>query len=198
MRVLVACEYSGRVRDAFLRAGHDALSCDLEPTEVPGPHYQGDLRDLMGERWDLVVAHPPCTYLANSGVQWLHRDPDRWAAMLAGAAFFRLMFEFDSPRIAVENPIQHRYAIEAHGHGKPTQIVQPWQHGHTQSKATGLWLVGLPALVSTEDARAAMAALPARDRMPGWWTGSRAERWKVRSRTYEGIAQAMADQWGSP
>lgn len=146
---------------------------------------------------DLVIAHPPCTYLANSGVQWLHRDPARWAAMEDGAAFFRLMFEFTAPRIAVENPIQHRYALTAHGMGKPTQIVQPWQHGHTQSKATGLWLRGLPPLLPTVDVRAAMLALPARDRMPCWWTGSRTDRWKIRSRTYEGIAQAMAEQWGS-
>ena len=149
MRVLIACEYSGIERDAFRALGHDAISCDLLPTERPGPHHQGDVRDLMDEPWDLVIAHPPCTYLSNSGVRWLYSDPTRWQDMLEGAAFFRQMFAFNSPRIAVENPIQHKWAKLAHGMGDPSQTVQPWQFGHPETKRTGYWLRGLPQLTGT-------------------------------------------------
>ena len=195
-RVLIACEYSGVERDAFIAAGHDAMSCDILPTDTPGPHYQGDIRDLLGERWDLVIAHPPCTYLSNSGVRWLHTDPSRWAKLDDGAEFFALMFDFDTPRLCVENPIQHRYAIERHGKGKPTQTVQPWQFGHPETKRTGYWLRGLPKLVETDNVKAQFDALPVRERARIHYASPGPDRWKLRSTSYSGIAQAMADQWG--
>ncbi len=195
MRVLIACEYTGTERDAFIAAGHDAISCDILPTEKPGPHHQGDVRDLMGERWDLVIAHPPCTYLSNSGVRWLYSDPTRWQRMVEGAAFFREMFGFNTAALAVENPIQHRWAKLAHGQGDPTQTVQPWQFGHPESKATCLWLRGLPPLVATGDARAEMATLPKSQTQRIWYASPGADRGKVRSAAYSGIAAAMATQW---
>jgi hypothetical protein len=192
VRVLVACEFSGIVRDAFLARGHEALSCDLLASERPGPHYQGDVLDLLvpGAAWDLVIAHPPCTYLANSGVRWLYggkgteRDPARWADMEAAAAFFRVLLEAPVPRVAVENPIQHGHA----GLPKPTQVVQPWWFGHGEIKATGLWLRGLPPLVPTN---VVVGRAPrVHHASPG------PDRWKVRSRTLTGLAAAMAAQWG--
>ena len=160
LRVLIACEYSGIERDAFRALGHDATSCDLLPTERPGPHHRGDVRDLMGEPWDLVIAHPPCTYLSNSGVRWLYSDPTRWQDMLEGAVFFRQMFAFNAPRIAVENPVQHKWAKLAHGMGDPDQTVQPWQFGHPETKRTCYWLRGLPQLTATHDVRAENGRAP--------------------------------------
>lgn len=159
MRVLIACEYSGVERDAFIAAGHDAISADLLPTESPGPHYQGDVLDLAGESWDLVIAHPPCTYLANSGVRWLYTNPTRWQDMLTGADFFRRMFAFNAPMLAVENPVQHKWAKLAHGMGDPIQTVQPYEYGHPETKRTCFWLRGLPPLMGTDDVRVEMAAL---------------------------------------
>ena len=195
MRVLIACESSGVERDAFIAAGHDAMSCDLLPTVTPGPHYQGDVLDLIGERFDLVIAHPPCTYLANSGVRWLYTDPTRRASMLAGAAFFAAMFEFNTPRLAVENPIQHKHAKAAHGMGQQTQTVQPWQFGHPESKAICLWLRGLPPLVPTRDARPEMIGLPKSQTHRVHYASPSVDRWRVRSVSFAGIAAAMADQW---
>jgi hypothetical protein len=196
MRVLVACEFSGIVRDAFLAYGHDAMSCDLLPSERPGPHIIGDALELLASRhWDLLIAHPPCTYLANSGVRWLYggkgieRDPGRWAAMEAAAAFFRAFL--DTPhadRVAVENPVMHSHGLALVGR-PASQFVQPWMFGHGEVKATGLWLRGLPPLVSTHVVTGREARV---HRMaPG------PERWKERSRTLEGIAAAMAAQWGA-
>ena len=126
MRVLVACEYSGRVRDAFIAQGHSAMSCDLLPSEAPGPHYQGDVREvLMPDCWDLLIAHPPCTYLANSGVRWLRTKPGRWEQMETGALFFKSLLEANIPRVAVENPVMHKYAVEIIGR-RQDQTVQPW------------------------------------------------------------------------
>ncbi len=199
MKVLVACEFSGTVRDAFRARGHDAMSADILPTDKPGNHYQGDVLELINEPFDLVVAHPPCTYLANSGVVWLHRDPERWAHMHASAEFFRLMSTFNSPRIAIENPIQHKYAVESHGLGRQTQVVQPWWFGHTEQKATGLWLFGLPKLVANADAphtHTRMMELPKRERERLHYLSPSADRWKLRSTTYPGLAVAMAEQWG--
>jgi hypothetical protein len=192
VRVLVACEFSGVVRDAFLARGHDAMSCDLLPSEAPGPHYQGDVRDILDDGWDLMVAHPPCTYLANSGVRWLYggkgtrRDHVRWNAMVDAAVFFADLLNAPIPRIAVENPIMHRYGRDIIGRG-PDQTIQPWQHGHPETKATCLWLKGLPPLEPTN-------IVPGREPRvhhapPG------PNRWKERSRTLPGIAAAMADQW---
>lgn len=197
MKVLVACEYSGTVRDAFISRGHKAMSCDILPTDRPGPHYQGDVQDLMNEQWDLVIAHPPCTYLSNSGVVWLHRDPSRWSKMKDGAAFFKKMSEFNSPRIVIENPIQHGYAKIEHGLGNPSQVIQPWMFGHPEQKATCLWLYNLPPLQPTNNVRDLMLTLPKKERERLHYLGPSKDRWKMRSQTFSGIAEAMADQWGS-
>lgn len=197
MRILIACEFSGIVRDAFAARGHYALSCDLLPTEKPGNHYQGDIFDLLnrgGVEWDLMIAHPPCTYLANSGVRWLYGgrgtdiDPIRWAQMEEAARFFKRLLETGIPRIAVENPIMHGYAKEIIGQ-HPAQIIQPWQFGHGETKATCLWLNNLPSLRPTRIVEGRLARVHREGRSP--------DRWKNRSRTFEGIADAMADQWGT-
>lgn len=199
MKVLVACEYSGRVRDAFLAKGHDAMSCDLLPTESPGPHYEGNVFDIIGDGWDLMVAHPPCTYLSNSGVSWLYRKPGRWDQMRDGAEFFRDLLRADEiegiPKIAVENPIMHKYAVEIIG-GRQDQIVQPWMFGHPESKATCLWLKGLPELVETDNVKDDLDKLSSYERQRIYMLSPSAERQKMRSLTYQGIADAMADQWG--
>jgi hypothetical protein len=197
MRVLVACEYSGRVRDAFIRRGHDAMSCDILPTDSPGPHYQGDVQDILGDNWDLMVAHPPCTYMTNSGVTWLHKDPTRWAKLDDAAAFFKMLLDAPIQKIAVENPIMHKYAKERIGGVKQTQVVQPWMFGHTEQKATCLWLKNLPPLVPTNDVKAEMLQLPDNERQRLHYLPPSADRWKLRSTTYMGIAEAMADQWGA-
>ena len=181
MRVLIACEYSGAVRDAFRIAGHDAMSCDLLPSEIPGAHYQGDVRDVLSDGWDLMVAHPPCTHLAVSGARWFH---EKQAEQAEALDFVRLLLEAPIPRIAVENPV----SIISTRIRKPDQVIQPWQYGHGETKATCLWLKNLPALKPTQiiDGREARV-----HRMPPG-----PNRWKERSRTNAGIAAAMADQWG--
>lgn len=197
MRVLVACEYSGRVRDAFIRRGHEAMSCDILPTDSPGPHYQGDVQNILGDNWDLIVAHPPCTYMTNSGVTWLHKDPTRWAKLDDAAAFFKMLLDAPIEKIAVENPIMHKYAKERIGGVKQTQVIQPWMFGHTEQKATCLWLKNLPPLVPTNDVKAEMLQLPDNERQRLHYLPPSADRWKLRSTTYMGIAEAMADQWGA-
>lgn len=197
MKVLVACEYSGRVREAFRALGHDAMSCDLQPSEDASiHHHQGDVLDVLDGGWDIIVAHPPCTYLCNSGVQHLHTRPERWERMREAAQFFRTLWHADARvGVCVENPIPHRYAVEAIG-DKYTQIVHPYQHGEMERKATCLWLRGLPRLAATDDVYEEMLARPIAEqhrmhRMPD----SKA-RAKKRSLTYQGIADAMASQWG--
>ena len=185
-RVLVACEYSGAVRDAFVKAGHFAMSCDLLPTEVPGPHYQGDVFDIVNDGWDLMVAHPPCTRLCNSGVRWLN-ERNLWSEMEEAAHFFKLLLNSKIRHIAIENPIMHKYAAEIIGR-KADQIVQPWMFGHGETKATGFWLKNLPKLNPTN-------IVSGRDQRI-WLLPPGPERWKERSRTFSGIASAMADQWG--
>lgn len=187
MRVLVACEFSGAVRDAFIARGHDAVSCDLIPTESPGPHVQGDVVDILGDGWDLMVAHPPCTYLSNSGVSWLHRRPGRWEMMEEGARFFRVLLEAPIPKIAIENPIMHKYAKKIIGRGQD-QVIQPWMFGHGETKATCLWLKGLTKLSPTDVVSGREPRLHK--------LGPSPDRWKLRSMTYQGIANAMAEQWG--
>src|SRR3990167_6459995 len=145
MKVLVACEYSGTVRDAFLKRGHDALSCDLLPTDVPGPHYQGDVLDILGDGWDLMIAHPPCTYLALSGLHWNYRIEGRSALTQEALEFVRQLLDAPIPQIALENPVG---AISRHIR-PPTHIIQPWQFGHPESKLTCLWLKALPPLQLT-------------------------------------------------
>ena len=188
MRILIACEESGTVREAFAKLGHDAWSCDILPSRIPGQHYQGDALDIIQEDWDMLIAHPPCTRLANSGVRWL-AERNLWGEMQEGAFFFAKMLGLN-PRIkyrAVENPIPHKYALEIIGR-KYDQIIQPWQFGHGETKATCLWLDNLPKLQPTDivDGREQrLHRLP-----PG------PERAKERSKTFQGIADAMASQWG--
>lgn len=196
MKVLVACEYSGKVRDAFIRKGHDAMSCDLLPTDVEGPHYVGNVLDILDQGWDLMVAHPPCTYLTNSGVTWLHKDPSRWSKLDEGAAFFKLLLDAPIPKIAIENPIMHGYAKDRIGGIKQSQVIQPWMFGHMEQKATCLWLKGLPNLVATNNVKEEMLLLPKNQRERLHYLPPSVDRWKLRSTTYSGIAEAMAEQWG--
>ena len=196
MRVLVACEYSGTVRDAFASLGHDAMSCDILPTDVAGKHYQGNVLDVLDDGWDLMIAHPPCTYLTNAGVTWLHRDPARWNLLDEGAAFFKLLLDAKIPRIAVENPIMHKYAKERIGGIRQSQVVQPWMFGHMEQKATCLWLKNLPLLTPTNNVKDEMMKLPKNQRERLHYLPPSPTRWKERSKTFDGIAQAMAQQWG--
>lgn len=197
MNVLIACEYSGRVRDAFAKMGHFAMSCDLLPTEIPGHHYQGDVSDIINMGWDLLIAHPPCTYLTNSGVSWLHKDPSRWGLLDEGAAFFRMFLDATIPFKCIENPIMHKYAKERIGGVKQSQVIQPWMFGHMEQKATCLWLKGLPLLQPTNIVKVEMMKLPKRERERLHYCSPGPDRWKERSRTYQGVADAMAAQWGS-
>ena len=181
MRVLVACEFSGAVRDAFAAMGHMAMSCDLLPAERPGLHFVGDVREILNDEWDLMIAHPPCTHLAVSGARWFKEKAAEQAEALE---FVRTLLAAPIPRIALENPI----SIISSRIRKPDQIIQPWQFGHGEVKATCLWLKNLPKLVPTNvvDGRYPACHLAS----PG------PDRWKIRSRTYQGIADAMAEQWG--
>lgn len=216
MRVLVACEYSGRVRDAFLRRGHDAISCDLLPTESPGPHFQGDVFELIerereqGRSFDLMIAHPPCTHLACSGARWLtdhfvksKTGPETWIdpegktwrgywhdgsekrrLQTEAVEFVRRLWALPIPKVTIENPISMLSTLWY----PPTMMINPWEHGHGETKKTCLWTRNLPPLKPTKivdgrDNRIHMMR-------PG------PNRWKERSRTYEGIAEAFATQWG--
>ena len=192
MRVLIACEYSGVVRDAFIRAGHEAMSCDLLPTDVAGPHYQGDVFDVINDGWDLMVAHPPCTYLSVSGMHWTTRglrDPQLTEDALA---FVQRLMDAPVKRIAIENPV----SIISTRIRKPDQIIQPWWFGHDASKKTCLWLKNLPLLTPTDmlpgDAKTRRGNQTAsgQNKLP-----PSKDRWKIRSATYRGIADAMAVQW---
>lgn len=199
LKVLVACEYSGRVREAFRALGHDAWSCDLLPADDESKyHIQGDATALLGDGWDLLIAHPPCTYMANSGVCHLHKDPSRWDKLDDAAALFRSFLNAPIPRKAVENPVMHKYARERIGGAKPTQVIQPWMFGHKETKATCLWLDGLMPLRPTTDLKAQTMALPANQRQRLHYLPPSPTRWKERSTTFQGIANAMADQWGGP
>lgn len=182
-KVLVACEYSGRVRDAFAASGHDAWSCDLLPSEAPGQHYQGDVRDMLAQEWDLMVCHPPCTHLAVSGARHF-AEKQASGAQQAALEFVRMLLDAPVVRIALENPV----SIISTRIRKPCQIVQPWMFGHGETKATCFWLKGLPLLTETERVEGREARV---HRMP-----PHPDRWKERSRTYTGVAKAMAEQWG--
>jgi len=197
MKILIACEYSGRVRDAFIALGHDVISCDLLPSEKPGPHYQGDVFDIIDDGFDLMIAHPPCTYLSNSGVCHLHKDAARWPLLFDGAAFFKKLLNCNIPKIAIENPIMHKYAKQLIGCGQQSQVIQPWMFGHTEQKATCLWLKGLPLLTETNNVKQAMMLLPKSERQKMHWLPPSPDRWKIRSTTYQGFADAMAAQWGA-
>ncbi len=182
MRVLVACEFSGTVRDAFAARGHYAVSCDLLPSEKPGKHYLGDVRDLICQQWDLMIAHPPCTHLAVSGARWWKEKEREQREALD---FVGDLMSAPIRSVCIENPISKiSSAIR-----KPDQIIQPWQFGHGETKATCLWLKGLPLLKPTNVVEGREARI---HRMPPG-----PNRWKERSRTFQGIADAMAEQWGS-
>ena len=207
MRILIACEYSGTVRDAFIARGHDAMSCDLLPTEKPGPHYHGDVFDVLDDGWDMMIAHPPCTYLSSSGLHWNARG-----AMVDGRPRHELTHEamlfvlnlmdvgfvrHGIPRIALENPV----GCISTQYRKPDQIIQPYQFGEDASKATCLWLKGLPTLKGTVycEPRIVNGAKRWANQTDGGQNklAPSVDRWKDRSRTYKGIADAMAEQWGS-
>lgn len=190
MKVLVACEFSGVVRDAFRDRGHLAFSCDLLPGEgrYPECHFQQDVLPLIDAGWDLMIAHPPCTYMANSGVRWLHTQEGRMTKMIEAADFFRnILYTPYVDKVAVENPIMHKYALDNVG-VKYSQIIQPWQFGHGETKATCLWLKNLPKLEPTNIVEGREGRI--------WKMPPSKDRQKLRSITYQGIADAMAEQWG--
>lgn len=196
MKVLVACEFSGIVRDAFIKRGHDAWSCDLLPSETEGNHFTGDIREKLSTRdiydwkWDLMIAHPPCTYLSSSGLHWNKRVPGREEKTEDALRFVQYLLDAPIERIALENPIG-RISSKIR---KPDQIIQPWMFGEDASKATCLWLKGLPPLIATniiKKDRYANQTQSGQNKL-----GPSADRWKERSRTYPGIALAMAEQWG--
>lgn len=199
MRVLVACEFSGTVRDAFRARGHDAVSCDVLETKKPGPHIRADVRDVLNDGWDLMIAHPPCTYLALSGLHWKNRVPGRRLLTAAALDFVRLLLAAPIQRIALENPVG---CISTHVR-PPAQFIQPWQFGEPYSKLTCLWLKNLPRL------RPTLILTPEAHQDNGCprWRNQTAtgqnqlppseDRWALRSVTYQGIADAMADQWGN-
>jgi len=188
MRVLVACEFSGVVRDAFTALGHEAVSCDLLPTESEGPHYVGNVLDVLEEGWDLMVAHPPCTHLAVSGAKWFSKKRTEQEEALS---FVKELMKAPIPQICVENPI----SVISTKIRKPDQIIQPYMFGHLARKSTCLWLVGLPKLVPTTDLKAELKALPKSLQNPLHYLPPSPDRGKKRSVTYIGIALAMASQW---
>ena len=205
MKVLIACEFSGVVRDAFIRGGHEAMSCDLEPTSTPGPHYQGSVLDIIDDGWDLMIAHPPCTYLTLTGNKWFkpefaERFPNRHQQRQEAVDFFMALANADIPKIAIENPI----GVMSRIYRKPNQIVQPYEYGYETTKATCLWLKGLPNLRPTNVvSKGEVVISKSGNRMSKWYYetsklplkgGIRA---KARSVTFQGIADAMADQWGN-
>ncbi len=184
---MAACEFSGRVRDAFIKRGHNAISCDILPTENSSSHHQGYLEDYIGsgKEWGLIIAHPPCTRLCNSGVRWLN-ERNLWGQLDYACAFFNMIKNRDCEKICIENPIPHKYAVKKIG--KYSQIIQPWQFGHGETKATCLWLKGLPKLKPTNIVEGREQRI---FNMP-----KNADRGRLRSITYQGIADAMAEQWG--
>lgn len=191
MRVLIACEYSAVERTAFEAKGYDVTSCDLLDTEKPGKHYKGNVFDIIDQGWDMMIAHPPCTYLCNSGVRWLYNkdgsvNQDRYEKMFHAAQFFNELLRAPIKHIAIENPIMHKHAkaLITHTH---TQVIQPYQFGHGETKATCLWLKNLPKLTYTDVVAGRVHRI--HTMKPG------KERSKERSRSYPGIAAAMADQW---
>lgn len=194
MRILVACEMSGVVREQFKRLGHDAVSCDILPSLRPGKHIQDDVLAIINDGWDLMIAHPPCTYLANSGNSHLYTQPDREEKAQKAAWFFRQLLDAPIPRICVENPIM-RDAVGRVGR-KQDQVIQPYQFGHMETKATCLWLKGLPKLQPISDLKEVTFALPDNQRQRLHYLPPSKTRAQERSITYHGIAWAMANQWG--
>ena len=198
MKVLIGCEFSGRVRDAFASLGHDAWSCDLEPSEAKGNHIQEDILKHLDDGWDLAVMHPPCTHLCVSGARWWHAKVAD-GSQQAGIDFFLALANANIPKIAVENPI----GLMSKKYRKPDQIIQPWQFGDEAQKSTCLWLKGLPKLIPTNIVGTGeIVTFKSGVRQPKWYFEtlklSAVERTKARNRTFQGIANAMATQWGGP
>jgi len=187
MRVLVACEFSGIVREAFKRLGHEAMSCDLLNTEIPGNHYKGDVRNILDGDWDLLIAHPPCTHLAVSGARWFK---DKMEEQEEALFFVAELMDAPIPRTAIENPI----GVISTNIRKPDQIIQPWQFGDPFQKSTCLWLRGLPELLPTKVVdKGKMQVCKSGKTLPEWYSNNK----KLRSRTFPGIANAMAEQWAT-
>jgi hypothetical protein len=193
VRVLVACEFSGKVRDAFKRMGHDAWSCDIIPTDVPGNHYQGNVLDILNDGWDLMIAHPPCTYLSNAGARFLYPkgvlNPERLAKGMAAKEFFMALYNANIPKICIENPTPSKaYGLPAY-----SQAIQPYEYGHPYQKRTCLWLKDLPLLQPTNIVFERQSS-----KVPGnWFNKGGKDRQKNRAETFQGIADAMAAQWGA-
>ncbi|NUF61557.1 DNA cytosine methyltransferase [Acinetobacter bereziniae] len=203
MKVLIACEYSGVVREAFVKLGHDAMSCDLLPTEQPGNHYQGDVRDVLYENWDMVIAHPPCTFLSVAGNRWFNEERygdkalSRKVERVAAANFFKIFTDIKCEKVAIENPI----GFMSNAYQKPDQIIHPYFFGDPERKATCLWLKGLEKLVSTNIVQPEIITYKnGKGTDSPWHLNSLSlpaeERRKVRSKTFQGVADAMASQWG--
>lgn len=206
-KILIACEFSGKVRDTFAALGHDVMSCDLEATETEGKHYQGDVRDIINDGWDLMIAHPPCTYLTVTGNKWFADQPPRKSGALVGAErraaredainFFMLLANAPIKHIAIENPIGVMSSVWR----KPDQVIHPWQFGHQASKSTCLWLKNLPLLIPTDIVdKGEFVEFKSGKRVSKWYADAAKydakTRERIRNRTFQGIADAMADQWG--
>ena len=191
MKILIACEYSGIVRDAFTRKGHDAMSCDILPTESEGKHYQGDIFDVLYDDWDMMIAHPPCTHLSVSGARWFTEGKKDWSLQIDALDFVRKLLDAPINKIALENPV----SVISTKIRKPDQTINPYQFGHTEQKRTCLWLKNLPKLKETNNVKEEMMKLPIAVRTRIHWLGS--GKGKQRSKFYTGIAEAMADQWGN-
>ena len=196
MKILIACEFSGTVREAFVAKGHNAWSCDIEPTDIPGNHYQGDVMDIINDGWDMMIAHPPCTHLAVSGAR--HFEAKRKdGRQQQGIDFFMSIINAPISKMAVENPIGIMSTI----YRKPDQIIQPWEYGHNATKSTCLWLKGLPLLKPTNIVdKGEFVTFKSGKRMTKWYADAGKklpqERAKIRNKTFQGIANAMAEQWG--
>jgi len=202
MKILIACEFSGTVRKAFAAKGHDAWSCDIEPTDIPGNHYQGDVMDIINDGWDMMIAHPPCTYLTVTGNKWFKpeykdRFPTRQQDRQDAIDFFMSLVNAPIDKIAIENPI----GIMSTVYKKPNQIIHPWQFGHEASKSTCLWLKGLSNIEPTNIVdKGEFVTYKSGKRMTKWYADAASkspqERAKIRNTTFQGIANAMAEQWG--
>lgn len=196
MKVLIACETSGVSREAFRLLGHDTWSCDLLPSDDDSEfHIQSDVRNVLNDGWDLMIAHPDCTFITNSGVSHLYKEEGRWDKLNAACGLFRILLNADIHKIAIENPIPHGHAVQRIGR-KYDQIIQPYQFGHPERKATCLWLKNLPKLVETNNVREEMLLLPKKDQQRIHYMSPGPNRWKERSKTFQGIGDAFAAQWG--
>ncbi|MCP4355099.1 MAG: hypothetical protein GY793_05610 [Proteobacteria bacterium] len=197
MKVLVACEESQAVTIEFRKRGHEAYSCDIQDCSGGHPewHIKGDaIKEAYSGKYDMMIAHPPCTYLSNSGVSWLYKDPFRWGHMDDGAAFFKMLLDSPIKKIAVENPVPHKYAVEKIGR-KYDQSIQPYQFGHAESKRTCFWLKGLKPLKETDNVKKEWKSKPKNEAQRIHYLPPGPERAKLRSKTFPGIAKAMAEQW---